>query len=243
LRVIFSRKGFDSGSGGTPSPIVDGRPISLPIPAHGRSLTSYDQIGLGNLVERATNGKIDRHHLCHHDPLFFEGECFFGQCGAAQSHLRNQGVTTGDVFLFFGLFADERTGEKHHRIFGYLKVEDIIPLATVAGDSLELPAFPRPHPHTIGSWNANNTLYRGTGAGSQSAPDSLRLTQPGGPLSQWIVPAWLQATGLSYHGAPKRWLREGRLQSVARGQEFVTDIGSRQEPRLWLDQIIKAIEA
>jgi hypothetical protein len=32
VRIIFSRKGFDSASGGCPSPIVDGMPIPLPIP-------------------------------------------------------------------------------------------------------------------------------------------------------------------------------------------------------------------
>jgi hypothetical protein len=26
VRIIFSRKGFDSGSGGSPSPIIDGKP-------------------------------------------------------------------------------------------------------------------------------------------------------------------------------------------------------------------------
>ena len=28
----------------------------------------------------------------------------FGQDSAAETHLRNQGVGTGDIFLFFGLF-------------------------------------------------------------------------------------------------------------------------------------------
>lgn len=31
-RIVFSRKGLDSGCASSPSPIVDGRPISLPIP-------------------------------------------------------------------------------------------------------------------------------------------------------------------------------------------------------------------
>lgn len=29
MRVIFSRKGFDSAAGGAPSPIIDGGPVSL----------------------------------------------------------------------------------------------------------------------------------------------------------------------------------------------------------------------
>ena len=32
MKIILSRKGFDSSSGGGPSPIVDGRCLSLPIP-------------------------------------------------------------------------------------------------------------------------------------------------------------------------------------------------------------------
>ena len=117
VRIVLSRKGFDTGSGGAPSPIIDGRPISLPIPTHHRSATTYDNLGLGDLVERVTRSKIGRTHLCHHDPMFTSGQCLFGQCGAAQSHLRNQGVGIGDVFLFFGLFTDESTAERHHRIF------------------------------------------------------------------------------------------------------------------------------
>ena len=35
MKLIFSRKGFDSSAGGIPSPILpDGRMISLPIPAN-----------------------------------------------------------------------------------------------------------------------------------------------------------------------------------------------------------------
>ena len=72
-----------------------------------RSATTYDALGLGDVVERVTRGRIARDHLCHEDPMFTGGECLFGQCGSAQSHLRNNGVGLGDVFLFFGLFADE----------------------------------------------------------------------------------------------------------------------------------------
>ena len=36
----------------------------------------------------------------------------FGQEGAAETHLANQGVGTGDVFLFFGLFRPvEKAGD------------------------------------------------------------------------------------------------------------------------------------
>ena len=43
MKIILSRKGFDSGSGGCPSPILpDGRLISLPIPVEGERLSYGD---------------------------------------------------------------------------------------------------------------------------------------------------------------------------------------------------------
>ncbi|QYU69245.1 hypothetical protein J4558_03640 [Leptolyngbya sp. 15MV] len=237
MRVILSRKGFDTGSGGAASPIIAGRPTSLPIPTGRRSRTSYADLGLGETVERVTRGKIARGHLCHEDPMFVGDECYFGQCSAAQSHLRNQGVGVGDVFLFFGLFADEHTGERHHRIFGYLRVAELLDPAMD-----RIGPLARPHPHTIGEWNSNNTIYRGLGRTASSDDPALRLTQAGGPLRHWRVPAWLRSAGLSYHGKPERWLGEGKLEVVSRGQEFVTDIGTDAARHEWLNRMIEAIE-
>jgi hypothetical protein len=42
MKIVFSRKGLDSGAGGFPSPIIDGRPISLPIPTRIRSLQTQE---------------------------------------------------------------------------------------------------------------------------------------------------------------------------------------------------------
>jgi hypothetical protein len=125
MKVIFSRKGFDSAAGKVPSPIIEGEPISLPIPT-GRygSETSYSIAGFGEIVERVTKGRILASDLCHEDPMYWNGRWAFGQTGAAQAHLENNGVGVGDVFLFYGLFAlDGR--DRHHRIFGYLKVEEV----------------------------------------------------------------------------------------------------------------------
>lgn len=241
MRIVLSRKGFDTGSGGAPSPIVDGRPISLPIPARQRSTTTFDSLGLGDLVEASTSGKIGRLHLCHEDPMFADGECYFGQCGAAQSHLRNQGVTIGDVFLFFGLFAEETTGERHHRIFGFLRIAEIRQLGKLAAEPSVYPGLPSHHPHLLGSSFSNNTIYRGIGKLARSATDKLRLTQVGGPLMKWDVPGWLGEFGLSYHRKPERWFAKRKLEIVARGQEFVTDIADAYEPRQWLESMIREI--
>lgn len=241
MRIIFSRKGFDSAAGRTPSPIVGGRPISLPIPTSRRSQTSYDDLELGDLVEQTTRGRIKAANLCHDDPLFDNGLCWFGQCAAAQGHLAKRGVTIGDVFLFFGLFADEMTGERHHRIFGFMSIECMgSPEAIRSTPQWTDPS--RPHPHFIGEWNANNTVYFGRGRAASRASPSLRLTKPGGPLNSWTVPTWLREHGLSYHGRGERWVGETELDSAKRGQEFVSDVGESAEARHWLEGIVAEIE-
>jgi len=236
MQIIFSRKGFDSGSGGAASPIVDGRPISLPIPATMNSATTYSKLGMGDFVSAATRGKINGSHYCHHDPMFVQdSHCIFGQCGSAQSHLANQGVGLGDTFIFFGLFREEATGEKHHRIFGFLEIEKVLPVRTISdGVRSELALFN--HPHLIGDRGPSDTIYRGHGIAASRAHAKLRLTVEGGPASVWHIPSWLKETGLTYHRAAKRWLPNGNLKSVARGQEFVTNVGQRAAPRQWLEE-------
>jgi hypothetical protein len=54
MRIIFSRKGFDSAAGKAPSPIMEGEPISLPIPTERRSETSYRLAGIREIVEHVT---------------------------------------------------------------------------------------------------------------------------------------------------------------------------------------------
>ncbi len=131
MKVILSRKGFDSCYGGYPSPILpDGRMISLPIPSSEDSICYKDlKIQNKNLYELMRelfdpkdrkpkikiNGKwveLTEQTTCHLDPDIYhflidrdkEWTPLFGQCKAAQSHLENKNVTEGDLFLFFGSF-------------------------------------------------------------------------------------------------------------------------------------------
>jgi len=39
--------------------------------------------------------------------------------------LKKHGAADGDVFLSFGLFAEVGSNNRHHRIFGYLRVEEV----------------------------------------------------------------------------------------------------------------------
>ncbi|MEM6958892.1 MAG: hypothetical protein AAF645_24635 [Myxococcota bacterium] len=244
MKIVFSRKGFDSSAGGGPSPIVDGVPVSLPIPAGVASRTTYGDLGLGDHAAKASRGKLGAGDLCHHDPMFLDakqgrGTCIFGQCGAAQTHLERQGVGIGDVFLFFGLFAAQPDGEPHHRIFGYLVVEEIVALSEGVPSAL----IDLGHPHALALHARNDCIWRGEGRVAACASDALRLTVAGGPPSLWERPSWLTRGGLSYHDRPERWLRGGKLQSVARGQEFVADIGRRSAPREWLGAVLAEIKA
>lgn len=242
MKIVFSRKGFDSTYGGAPSPIVEGRPVSLPIPASRGESTTYGALGLDGLVAQATRGRMSGRDRCHDDPMFGNGLCWLGQVNQAQGHLGNQGVGKGDVFLFFGLFGDPETGERHHRIFGWMRVSCHGPPDLVR----TWPGWrepPRPHPHFHGEWGKSNTIYHGVGRCAATASGQLRLTRPGGPLNRWIVPPWLGRHGLSYHARPRRWIGDSELDSVRRGQEFVCDIGEDSAPRRWLEQVIAEIEA
>lgn len=242
MRIVFSRKGFDSGSGGGSSPIVEGRPISLPIPdTKGIARTTYGDLGLGELAHAASRGAYGADSLCHHDPMFTaDGQCVFGQVGAAQTHLANRAVGKGDVFLFFGRFDGGGHGP-HHRIFGYLEVQQVIDLAR-CDDAVREKYAALDHPHALGMHGGNDTLYVGPGRMAARASNMLRLTAPGEAPSQWERPSWLRRGDLSYHDAEWRWAERNRLIAVSRGQEFVADVGRRKAPRAWLDRIIAEIE-
>ena len=114
MKIIFSRKGFDSAAGGVPSPIVAGRPVSLPIPTKMPSPLQFADLAgdVPALVADLTKGKVAPGRNCHLDPDIDPTHCSrqsgwrgaLGQDGAAQGHLAKQQVQPGDLFLFWGLF-------------------------------------------------------------------------------------------------------------------------------------------
>lgn len=232
MHLVLSRKGFDSQNGGVPSPILpDGRIVPLPIPSesgpHHIGMFSSDGIDRGALVADLTANRLNQHTKVHFDPDLQEPMLerpsgwrpAFGQVGIAQSHLRNQAVGPGDVFLFFGWF---RRMERHagvwryvpgspqiHALFGWLQIDDVLP---VTGRVAEVrnghPGLCR-HPHIENAdrfESLNNTVYVGSqslvlggtdtgrpGAGvfSHWMP-SLQLTADGEGRSCWRLPAWFQ---------------------------------------------------
>jgi len=197
VRIIFSRKGFDSSAGGVPSPIVDGHPISLPIPTRMPSRTSYRDLvdPMHSLVEDLTAGRITADAMCHLDPdlnpkitrkpraLGWRGS--LGQVGAAQSHLKNCGVGAGDVFVFWGLFRRAEldvsgrwrfVGACEHRIFGWLQVGEVLPMLPDPEAACAIRPWLTGHPHASAGWSKNNTIYV---ASPRLVLDGLRTKFPG----------------------------------------------------------------
>lgn len=145
-----------------------------------------------------------------------------------------------------------------HCLMGYLQIGENITLGEVPDQSLvrERPWLAQ-HPHMRGTRAANNTLHIASdrlvlggvdtglpgAAGFNTFQPGLVLTENGMSKSVWRVPSWMApAAGstMSYHGDEKRWEaiddNAARLRSVAKGQEFVMDVGQRGEAMEWIRQ-------
>ena len=177
-KLIFSRKGFDSGYGGMPSPILpDGRLIALPIPSnndHARMADmSVDTELLAQLLGDLGGGRHSLRTRVHLDPDLTRGprrrppgwRPALGQTGTAQSHLARQGVGRGDIFLFFGWFRETERNECRwrykrgapdlHVLFGWLEVDTALPVVAERAACLSRHPWISQHPHA-----ANPTHYR-----------------------------------------------------------------------------------
>lgn len=280
MKLILSRKGFDATYGGVPSPIFpDDSLCPLPIPS--REVVRLKDVmwrgrPLSDIVSAITNQRISPCVGVHLDPDIQKNarsrrpgwRPIFGQVNAAQTHLLNQGVQRGDLFLFFGWFrrivqvngrwAYDRTAPDLHVIFGWLQIEDMVQPTVDAGS---VPAWASEHPHVrrARSMATNNTVYCGarclevptvsgrfSGAGVfDTLSPSLTLTAEAQNRSVWQLPPWFSPTPgkppLSFHADPRRWESEKsycRLKTVGRGQEFVLDCDYYPEAFGWLEQLL-----
>lgn len=140
MKVIFSRKGFDSEAGGSPSPIIGRLPVSLPTPLPNKkdsgakySDITVGTINLGQLVQDLTGGKVRADDRCYPNPILDKGGVL-GLSEESQRRLAAHKIGKGDLFLFYGLFrAAElyrgsyryvKDSAPHYRIFGWLEVGD-----------------------------------------------------------------------------------------------------------------------
>ncbi|MCV9963965.1 hypothetical protein OIU34_18975 [Pararhizobium sp. BT-229] len=247
MKIILSRKGFDQGSGGAPSPLFpDGSMFSIPIP-DGRTRQRYGAMrhrehDIGEIVSHLTKGRYTGRSSAHVDPDLHKDRIerlegwrpAFGQTGAAQRHLENQGVGLGDIFLFFGWFRDVSKsngvwrptpgGRDIHAFHGWMQVGEVLDLSSGrATDWLRYPWLCN-HPHVGRGAEPNNTIYiatetlalpGGIGAGRagggrlEKLTAETTLTAPDQPKkSVWSLPEWFgpdSGRSLSYHVDRNRW--------------------------------------
>ena len=257
-KVILSRKGFDSANGGRPSPILkDGTLLSLPIPLKGDtnsfSQLSYDNLTYQEILNQLRPNSNIKFNECHLDPDIFEKvkerpdkwKACFGQSEAALTHLENQKVAVGDIFLFFGWYKQTvdnnekiryaRNAPDQHIIFGYLEVGRI-----ARGD--EVKEFDW-HPHSQTIVEFPNAIYVAAdylmgseypGFGTFKFSEDLVLTKKGLSRSKWELPDCLKSVEMTYHDINSH--KEGYFQSAMIGQEFVMD--SFKELEQWILSLV-----
>lgn len=274
MKIILSRKGFDSAYGGYPSPILpNGSLISLPIPLP--DLTRYSDLNIDKnrtyySLMKELNEKI-RYNGCWHE-LTENTECHldpdirarvvqrsknwmpaFGQVGHSQSHLKNEGVKEGDLFLFFGWFKKttinkgraqfDKLAPELHVIFGYLQIGEIIHTQ----DNPIFPSWMQNHPHIKNEVRRKiftNTIYVArkkstwdedvAGAGTFRFSNGLILTKNGLSRSKWNLPDFFKKANISRH-SEKSW-KEGYFKSADIGQEFV--IADNDEVENWAQLLV-----
>ncbi len=253
MKIILSRKGFDSAYGGYPSPILDdGRMVSLPIPypcvARYGDLKFDEKHSYYEIMKQLRPTVKDKRKWniltketpCHFDPDIYQGaNSCFGQSGAAQGHLKKEGVKVDDLFLFFGWFRQticengvlrfSKSAQDLQVIFGYLQIGEII---EVNEKSVSDPRI-KNHCHVLNEHIRklpNNTIYLARenlswnkdlpGAGVFDFAEKRVLTMEGCSRSRWKLPDSLRNVKISRHSQAS-WREEGYFQSAPIGQEFV----------------------
>lgn len=246
MKVILSRKGFDSGFGGIASPILpDGTLLSMPIPTDdviNYSDLSYKGKKYSDILKELK--PTFKYKTCHLDPDIRK-DCkarednwvpAFGQSDAALNHLNNHHVDEGDLFLYFGWFRQteyDRNGKLRfvpgspdlQVIYGYLQVGKVCR----TWDDIKKVSW-HPHADTRRENLKYNAIYIANdklldtelkGYGVLNFSKDLVLTKEGETRSKWQLPACLIDKVISYHSLSN--YKDGYFQSAIRGQEFVVD--------------------
>ncbi|MCM2534817.1 hypothetical protein NDK43_23850 [Neobacillus pocheonensis] len=211
-KVILSRKGFDSKSGGWPSFIYGNRLVSLPIPGGGSGIF-YNQLQFDSNTPLSVVMQqvgIAPYNECHLDPDLqqsFHAErpknwkAAFGQADQFEKRLKKYGVGTGDIFLFYGWFRAIRSvngsyqyikgAPNLHVIYGYMEMEEVFDLTD---PGKKAPSYLVQHPHVVfrEKYKNANRIYVGTNAGIFYFHDSLVLTRKGETRSRWELPSFFE---------------------------------------------------
>jgi len=261
MKVVLSRKGFDSSYGGQASPILpDGTLLSLPIPSKNDNVLYTDLFYEGKsyfeiIKELKVNTKINEKSPCHLDPDIYEQifprnkgwKGLFGQSGSAQGHLKNNEIGIGDIFLFFGWFKETELKNNRlqykkgspdlHVIYGYLEIGSTYTKRPLA-EKIKY------HPHAEYFNRKNNCIYEASdklsfkkelfGYGTFKYNENLVLTKEGETRSHWDLPEFFKEVNISYHS--EKSFKEEYFDSAKRGQEFVID--SNEKVIEWAKKII-----
>lgn len=267
MKVILSRKGFDAKAGGYPSPILpNGDMISLPIPentnTYYKDLMTNNNMSYLDLMKQLGMNKFNSNSSVHLDPDIRNvrkgnnaWQPLFGQCGSSGSHLINNNVCKGDIFLFFGWFRntvitssglkyDPKDKNGRHIIWGYMQIEDIITVDNIDPKTENKTILNHPHYKNSDEpdYKINNTIYVGSnnlsfdltkpGTGVFKYDSSLVLSGDVNYKSVWKLPMFFHptyGTKMTYHENIDRWNKNNcdcTLDSVGRGQEFVITVNN-----------------
>jgi hypothetical protein len=279
MKIILSKKGFDK-SGDTANPIFpDGGMFSLPIPDSASGIR-YEEVLSGrkdyptaiSILKALGKGEAWSERQAHLDPDLLPGNCAqrlpgwrpsLGTEKKAYGHLSDQGVTEGDIFLFYGWFQkvepDKNGGLKsdgidRQVIWGWLQIGEICPIETARGYE-----WLQTHPHVrrYGDEGLAKYIYiaapslQAPGSGLENIPgagvfgrykEQLLLNEPGKNLTDWRLPAFFYPTAgkppLSWCSDDDNWrLADGfcYVQKTAnRGQESVLQDDYWPEAARWL---------
>lgn len=272
MKIILSRKGLDSSINNLSNLLLNEKDlIVIPILEQGGK-TKYKDLHLKQLDNIFNNPSYSKalspNTLCHADPNLtnlFNDKNFVGSLGqvdTAQTHLENQNVGIGDLFIFFGVFTmgNEKDNKieidnmlyRKHIMFGYLQIGDIIyPNQITQQQKLE---YEKKYPWLVSNphWNTdlykskNNCIYvarnystfsnKLKGYGMFNYKEKLVLTKENEIRpSVWDLPKALVGCEMSYH--TKDNYKSYGFQSATRGQEFVIQDNKLIEK--WAIKLIK----
>lgn len=242
----------------------------MPIPTKMPTPTRFGDLSggiYGSLVGDLTRDRLTANDWCHLDPDINRDSLprkagwrgALGQVSSAQGHLANQGIATGDLFIFWGLFQtvqyDGRwkfVGKPEHRIWGWLQVAETIDLGPDGSRAVSERPWLSDHPHARPGWGSQNFLYLASEAlildsqtlslpGSGCLRSGYRLSHGSIRPSTWRVPDWLNpkrgGSGMTFHPL-SRWENDGTVRSAARGQEFVATPRPQESVFEWINALL-----
>lgn len=266
MKIILSRKGFDSSCGGQASPILpDGTLLSMPIPSGDKQKYSellWDGLSYLDIIcQLKSKTKLNGSSHCHLDPDLRDNTILrekgwkpaFGQTGSSLTELRDNGVKEKDLFLFFGWFRQTEyyngrlryipRSPNLHVIYGYMQIGSIV-------DSVnKIPDWLKYHPHANlnnykEAWQKKQNIIYLPSERLSFAPDLA-----GSGTFNFRQELVLTKTGYSrsrwdfpysMRGIPishnPKGWKKDYFQSAARGQEFIMDASSSVMD--WVKKII-----